>query len=248
MKINLMLVVCFLSLSVLGQDIKGKYFLTGIDSSASYEMTIRKDLENEITTFSIGENTLKIFGVQDIIIATIHSRTFLEIQFRIRGGSGIRVRRTILLCVSQGKIYKAFDILSEVTSRLTEVYDKVADSLKLFDEKEDYHVAISIKQTAGNSYRAVLLESIKIESKYNPSSNLSSEKPYELQFDPSGFFFYNSTKSLNKHYQIYSNKNNRTVDKFISAEVPCIQLYEKLYLLIDNEWCLDNGDDSLTCL
>lgn len=248
MRIRLALIVCFLSTSLLGQEIKKKHLLRGVDDSVRYSVTIKEDSINGIALFSSQEHTLKIFGVKDIQTTKVHSDAFLEIQFKIPGGSGVKVRRKVLLCVSRGRIYKALDVLSEVTSRVSEVYDKVADSLKLFDEKEDYLVTLSIKQKKDSHYKAVLFESKKVESKYNPSQNESFEKPYELDFDPGGHFFYNSMKRLNKQFKVYSSKDNKTVEKFISEEVPCIQLYEKLYLLIDNEWCLDNGHDSLSCL
>ncbi len=247
MRIRLLLIVCFVSSNLLGQQIEKQYHLRSVSDSLRYSVTIEENVIDGFTTFSSKEDTLKIFGVQDIQTVTVHANAFLEIQFKMRGGSGVKVRRKVLLCVSQGKIYKTLDVLSEVTSRVTEVYDKVADSLKLFDEKEDYHVTISIKQE-GNHYKAVLSESKKVESKNNPSQNESFEKSYKLDFDPGGYFFYNSMKRLNKRYKIYSSKDNKTVEKFISQEVPCTQLHEKLYLLIDNEWCLDNGNDSLSCL
>ncbi len=248
MRIKFVLIVCFLSSSVLGQEIKKRYLLSGVDDSVSYSVTIKEDSINGIALFSSQDYTLKVFGVKDILMTTVHSGSFLEIQFKIPGGSGVRVRRKVLLCMSQGKIYKAMDILSEVTSRITEVYDKVADSLKLFDEKEDYLVTLSIKQTKDRHFKAVLFESKKVESKYNSSQNDSFERSYQLDFDPGGYFFYSSMKRLNKHYKVYSSKDNKAVQKFISEEVPCIQLYEKTYLLIDNDWYLDNGNDSLSCL
>jgi|GEM_PF-5713235 len=90
-----------------------------------------------LTAFRLQDYTLDIFGVQDINSIELHANAFLEVQFRIRGGSGVRVRRTVLLSVSEGRIYKSLDVLSEVTSRLNKVYNKMADSLKLFDEKKD---------------------------------------------------------------------------------------------------------------
>lgn len=247
MRTKLTFIVCFVSSSLLGQEIEKQYLLYGVDDSLRYSIEIQEDVINEITTLSTQAHTLKIFKVQDIENVTVHVNTFLEIQFRVRGGSGVGVREKVLVCVTNGKIYRTLDILSDVTSRVSQVYDKVADSLQLFDEKEDYHVTISVKQK-GNHYKAVLSESKKVESKYDPSQNESFEKTYELDFDPGGYFFYNSTKRLNKRYKIYSSRNNNTVEKFISEEVPCIQLYEKLYLLIGNEWYFDNGNDSLSFL
>ena len=245
MRIRLVLIVCFAFSSLLGQGIEKQYLLHGVDDSLCYSVSVIEDLENDVAIFSVNENVTKIFGVRGIEEITVHSAKFLEVRFVIRGGSNVKLRRNVLLCVSKGEVYKTLDILSEATSRVTEVYDKAADSLKLFDEKEDYNVTISIKQK-GNRYKAVLLERKKVESKYDPSQNESFEKSYELDFDPGGYFFYNSTKRLNKRYKIYSSQNNNTVEKFISEEVPCIQLYKNVYLFIDNKWCLDNGNDSLS--
>lgn len=248
MRHALLFVVCLASLNLLGQQIKKEYTLYGVNDSLRYLITIDENPVNETTIVSFQKNALKIFGVQEVLSAQVHVNSFLELKFRVRGGSGVKVRRNVLICVSQSKVYKAIDFLSEITSRLSTVYNKVTDSLKLFDEKSDYHATLSIKQTEGKEYRAVLFESTKVESKYDPSQNVMFEKPYELYFDPSAYFFYNSTRQLSKHYKIYSNKESKTVERFIRAEVPCIQLYQKLYLRINNEWCLDNGHDSLSCL
>ncbi|MFM7855778.1 MAG: hypothetical protein ACKO96_28620 [Flammeovirgaceae bacterium] len=248
MRYTLFFVAWLVSLDLSGQQVKKEYTLGGVDDSLRYSLTVNNNPANETTVISFQKNALKIFGVQEILSAQVHANSFLELRFRVRGGSGVKVRRNVLVCISHGQAYKAIDFLSEITSRVSTVYDKVADSLKLFDEKSDYHATLSIKQTEGKEYRAVLFESTKVESKYDPSQNVSFEKPYELYFDPSGYFFYNATKPLNKLYKMYLSRESKTVERFLSAEVPCIQLYQKLYLRIDNEWCIDNGHDSLSCL
>jgi hypothetical protein len=246
MRIKLALVLCFVSSSLLGQEIGKQYFLTGVDDSLRYCISVAEDLEKDVATFSVNENVATIFGVRGIEDIAIHSGKFLEVRFVVRGGSNVGVRVTVLLCVSKGEIHRALDILSDVTSRVTQVYDKVADSLQLFDEKEDYHVTISVKQK-GNHYKAILSESKKVESKYDPSQNEAFEKTYELNFDLGGYFFYNSIKRLNKRYEVYSVKDNKTVEKYITAEVPCIELHQGYYALIDNQWCMNNGRDTLSC-
>lgn len=237
-----------MSFNLTAQQPKKEYLLHGVDDSLDYRLVFNQDFFSETVTLSIKGHTLKIFGVQDLKSQVVHENVFLELQFRVRSGPGGKIRRSVLVCASHGKIFKAMDFYSESIWRLSEVYDKVADSLKLFDDKSDYRAILSIKQTEGNEYRAVLFESTKVESKYDPSQNLSFESPYELYFDRSGYFFHNSTKKLNKLYKIYSNKENKTVERLISSEVPCIQLYQKLYLRIDNEWCQENGHDSMSCL
>lgn len=248
MRYRLILIICFAYSSLLGQQTEKKYSLRGVNDSLYYSILIKEDLVNEVATFFLEKNAVKIFGVQEIQNVTIHTSTFLEIQFRVRGGSGVKIRRTVLLCTSHGKMYKALDVLSEVTSRLSSVYDEVADSLELFDEKEDYHITLSVTHTHNKYFKVVLSESIRVESKNNPEQNVFFEKSYELEFDSDGYFFYTSIKQLNKLYKIYLREENKTVERLISAEVHCIQLYDKLYLLINNEWYLDNGDNVLSSL
>jgi hypothetical protein len=248
MRYRLALIICVLSSTLLGQEIEKEYCLKGIEDSLSYRVAIKQDFANEVATFRLQNYTLDILGVQDIKGIELHASAFLEVQFRIRGGSGVRVRRTVLLCVSEGRIHRSLDVLSEVTSRLNKVYNKMADSLKLFDEKEDYQVKISVNRIEEGDYKAVLTESKKVESKYNPSQNKSFEKSYELDFDHTGYFFYNSMQRLNKRYKVYSARDNKTSEKSISTEAaPCVQLYENRYLYLDDEWCFDNGQDSLSC-
>lgn len=240
---RMLIITCLFSSSIFAQE----YKLQGIDDALPYSLNVQEDVINEITTLSTQMDSVKILKVQDIEKITVHENAFLEIEFRVRGGAGVKMRRKVLVCLSGGEIHRALDVISEISSRVTEVYDKVADSLKLFDEKENYDLRVSIKKK-GTVYKAIIFESKKIESKYDLSRGESFEKTFELDFDASGCFFYNSMKHLNKRYKVYSARDNKAVDKFISMEVPCIQLYQSSYLLIDNEWCIDNGSDVLSCL
>lgn len=246
MKYQLGLIIFFISTSLLAQHAR-EYRLRGVDDSIGYVVTINEDLINDVVTFSTTKDTIKVFRTRGIENVTLNTETFLEIEFRMRDGSGVKVRRKVLLCVSHNKVHKALDIVSGITSRVTEVYDKLVDSLKLFDETQNYNTTLSIRQLEGNQYKVMVLEDSKVESKYDPSQNMAFKKLHELDFDLNGCFFYNSVKQLSKRYKIYSSRDDKTVEKYVSAAVPCIELYQSLYLLIDNEWCIDNGQDFLSC-
>lgn len=243
MMFRMLIIVCLFSSGTFAQE----YKLQGIDNALRYSLNVQEDVINEITTLSTQMDSVKILKVQDIERITVHENAFLEIEFRVRGGAGVKMRRKVLVCLSGGEIHRALDVISEISSTVTEVYDKVADSLKLFDEKENYHLAISIIKN-GSVYKATLSESKKTESKYDLLRGESFEKKSELDFDAGGCFFYNSMKHLNKRYKLYSPRDKTALEKFMSMEVPCIQLYQSRYLLIDNEWCIDNGNDFLSFL
>jgi hypothetical protein len=234
-----------MTLNLSAQHAKKEFSLLGVDDSLNYRLVIDQNFSNETATFSSQGHNVTIFGVQDLLVFKVHEAAFLELQFRVRGGTGVKVRRTVLICISSGEIYRAFDITSVVESRLDKVYNKQADSLKLFDEKEDYNIKISIIKDEAR-YKAVLFESTRVESKYDPSKNVLFEQSYTLDFDLRGHFFHNSMKTINKSYKVYSINDHKTVDRFISGEFPSIQLHQRIYIFINKKWCLDNGHDFLT--
>ena len=59
---------------------------------------------------------------------------FIIIQYKTRGGSGVKMIRTALVCISNGKLCKALDVLSTESYEFKDTYDKATDSLKLYDE------------------------------------------------------------------------------------------------------------------
>lgn len=61
-------------------------------------------------------------------------------------------------------------------------------------------LSISLNRMDGSRYKAILSESVNVDSKYDPSQNGSFEKTYELDFDPGGYFFHNSMIRSDKRY------------------------------------------------
>ncbi len=242
----LFLFTCFGYTMLYAQERLSQYHLTGVGDDSLYTLSLNHEIGTDFTSVSVKGHELKIFGVLDVVGIHVFVDTFLELRFRVRSGTGGKVRRSVLLCVSKGKIYKAMDFNSESIWRVAQVFDTMADSLKLFDEKSDYRASLSI-QKIENSYEAILSETDKVESKHNPAQNVSFEKSFKLEFDLNGRYFYNETKRLNKRYKIYLSKEGRVIEKFITEEVPCVQLQENVYLITEYGWCSENDDDTLTC-
>lgn len=222
------------------------HYLTGLDDGLEYEISVDEDLVNDITYFRINDIEERILGVRGIESISTQLNRFLEVQFIVRGGSGVKIRRKVIFCISKKKIHKCLDVISSSSSILKEVYDKVADSLRLFDEKEDYELAITLVQR-NDTYQALLTETKTIESKFDSSQNESFSNRVKLEFDKAGCFFYNSIKKINEVYNIYSATSNQTRKELIKGELPSIELYQGYYILIQNDWCVNNRGDTFSC-
>jgi len=53
----------------------------------------------------------------------IHQKKFVELLLEMRGGSGEAVRKYVIICVSNGKLYKSIDVISLVKNTVTGISD-----------------------------------------------------------------------------------------------------------------------------
>lgn len=247
MRVGITLFICILSLDLFGYETSENYPVKDLADGSINVVTMSEDLGKGIVTFFTNRSVFKFSDVRGVTFVKVFSDAFLQVDFAIRGGSGERIRRSVLMCISQGEIYKTLDILSENNSILSEVYNKTADSLKLFNETDVYSVKLSVEQTSEGLYKCILKETIRTDSKHDPSRNFAYDALYDLKFDAHGFFFYNVLKPFDESFFVYSTTLRRAVTKSSGGNVPCVQLYRDLYLHIDGDWCTEQKDGKLVC-
>jgi hypothetical protein len=228
-----------------GELVNGKqYVLKDIKTRRLYVCQISQYLSDDVTTIKIwkGEeivDSLFINDVRGIAEISIKSDAFLDIKFMVRGGMGVSIHKEVIICVSNATLYKSLVVISDIVARPSEVHGKRADSLKSFDEKEDYHVLFEIDASDGN-YKLIASESLDVQSRYKPSQNASTQKRHELSFDPGGCFFYSSFKAITRRKKILSSAGI-AVEKYLNDEVPYVEFYDREYFLLDTDWCMDSG-------
>lgn len=242
MKLLLTATLIFIFQFLLAQNSPEEYHLLGIDDNVDYKIRIEEDLAKDLVLFSTNKDGLLVYDVRQVDTVISHLKKFLEVKFIIRGGTGIKNRERALLCVEKGKLFMSLLMTSDIESRITEVYDTVADSLELFDEESQYHVGIEIEEK-NNGFMATLIESKYVRSKFDPTQNESFENTYRLNFDRGGYYFFNSSKNLNDKFRLYSHQENKHVEKFLSTEAPAIELTSSSYFFIDGIW-YDEGLDN----
>jgi len=176
----------------------------------------------------------------------ILNNKFLELRIKTRGGSGIAMRRFILICISDNKLVKAIDIISMISSEFKESYVPCIDSLKQYDEKSIYSLTFTIKQK-GNGFKLIAVESEKVQSKMDPSKNHDTKDLLQFNFDMNMKIFYNHIEGLSGVFTIDSDDGNPTFNhQFREGEYPTIKLKKGKYYYIDHVWYINDSKDHLT--
>ena len=97
------------------------------------------ELNEKIIINLSSSESLCINGFKDLTEEIkVIKRKFLLFKFRIRGGTGVALRRSVLVCISNDRLFKVFDVLSMVRSQCKENYIPKVDSLNEFDENHNY--------------------------------------------------------------------------------------------------------------
>lgn len=174
------------------------------------------------------------------------NKKFIELQFDVRGGSGVQFRRYALVCVSDNKLYEAMDIISMVHSDIIKT-DTIAGSHKLY-HLEDIYGLKNIKITRSKKdFRLTAIEYHSEESKYAPNHNRETQHSIKLSFDLKHNIFYNKIGYLNGNYNLigYNLGNILGTQTFKNKTVPVINLKLGVYYYINKSWFQKSGKNVL---
>ena len=192
---------------------------------------------DNILTIRCLKDTLKIYsftGIEGQV--NILDSNFLEITYSIRVGSNVKLRQMLLLCIHNNKICEALNATSLSSSELTEVYDKVTDSLKLFNEKSIYELKVNLTGDNKNNYKLNAHIHDENISKHDPRTNYNYSKQVVLNFDVNQYIFYSSNEDIREYFTMYDPKTQSEHKQFIWGTIPVISLGKSNYYFIKGEW------------
>ncbi len=168
---------------------------------------------------------------------------FIVIQYRTRGGSGVKVRKTALICISNGKFCKALDVLSTESYEFKDTYDKATDSLKLYNESGLCTLRLVDLQNEGQGFMLHAIQYEKVKSKFNKRDNYEKTDTIKFCFDENNKVFYTTYLRLEGNYKIEGEMNSQRF--FKGQKYPSIDLKNNQYIFIDNVWYNKMRDNHL---
>jgi len=234
----------FISTNAISQTIEKLSFTLSSLSNESAKVNVELDNVNERITFtSNSKEKLCINGYRDLVEnIKILDDKFIAVHYIVRGGTGVKIRMTALVCISKGKLYKALDVLSTESYVFKDTYNKAADSLELYDESSIYTLKFNLRNGKQN-FQLSAIQHEKVKSKHNKKNNYEKKDTLKFYFDEKNKVFYTKSVSLKGNYKIESAKNKQRV--FKGEKYPLTNLRDNEYIFIDKVWYNKVHDNNL---
>jgi uncharacterized LabA/DUF88 family protein len=181
------------------------------------------------TTFTVSCSTDKLILPNywaDGWIKVLNNK-FIEIRYYIRGGSGIGLGNTLLLCVSHGKLRQALHIES-YSSNLN--YSSDLDYKRTTQRIIDTRLALD----ANNRVHVTTYDTLVSGQNQNFKRTSVAAKKTIVRFDLTKRIFYNYQKNVNT--TLITFKNNRDIIKKFVGAAPAFQLNKQEYIFVGSNW------------
>ena len=191
-------------------------------------------------------NTLSIICLKDTIRVnefmdlpggiTILNDCFLKVVYECRAGSGESLEQLLLLCIKNNKFCQSMNVNSLSRYDVNTVFNKRADSLKLFDEHGLYDLKLKIEGNSNKTYKSDIFIHDESISKRAPITNHRYDKIFVLNFDSTQNIFYNAYENISEYFTIYNPKHQKTSRQYVLGRFPAIQFGKIKYYYIRGCW------------
>lgn len=167
-------------------------------------------------------------GVQKV---EIMKEKFLKIIYDVRGGTGLNLQNTLVVCLNEGKINVAMLISSYANSFVPDKKD-----LQTVDLQNTYGVEIKLDSSDESSNHIVSQVHEESEKNGEPENKYNHDTKIILFFDDALHVFYSGRTTLCGNLFIEDTKNQSKRKIRVDAEVPMIKLGSSSYYYIHNQW------------
>lgn len=172
------------------------------------------------------KDTVKVFDYWGVFPEVSYlSKQFLKIDYEVRGGSNFGLGNSLLICVSNNKLYEALHVL-RYTAWESELVKSYKVKFALVAHKKDYILTASIRD--------------KSQSPLNPETNYDYTNRSKLHFDKNLKIFYSIKENLYDTLKVcyYDTSYKRN----IQGNFPEVILEDNKYIFIGGQWFeLNNG-------
>jgi hypothetical protein len=171
-------------------------------------------------------DTVKVFDYWDVSPKISYlSRQFLKINYEVRGGSNLGLGNSLIICVSNNKLYEALHVLryTDWESELVKTYNV---RFAFARRKKDYVITASIRD--------------KSISTNDPETNYDYTNSSKLHFDKRLKVFYSIKQNIYDTLKVVYP--NTTYKREIQGNFPEVILENNRYVFIGGQWFeLNNG-------
>jgi len=165
-------------------------------------------------------DTIKVFNYWDVPPQTSYlSKQFIKIDYEVRGGSNVGLGNSLIICVSNNKLYEALHVLRYTDSE-SEIVQTYRVKFAFATGKKGYMLIASIRD--------------KSFSTKNPETNYDYSNTSKLRFDKKLKVFYSIKKDLYDTLKVVYP--NTTYIREIQGNFPEVILEDNKYVFIGGQW------------
>jgi len=194
--------------------------------SKTVKVKVLPDYEHHILCIIYLTDTLKVFDFWGVPPQQYHlSKQFLKINYEVRGGSNFGLGNSLIICVSNDKLYEALHVL-RYTDWESELVETCNVKFAFVTHNKDYMLTANIRE--------------KSFSTTNPETNYDYTNISKLHFDKKLKVFYSIKKNLYDTLKVVYP--DTTYRRAIEGNFPEVILGDVKYLFIGSQWFeLDHG-------
>jgi len=239
-------ILSLFSVKAISQEKEDKNLELSSLSGGSVRVNVELDDVNDKITLRLNSNEmLYLNGYRELEenIRILNDK-FIVIHYKIRSGSGVKMRKTSLLCVADGKLYKALDLITAIGYNIDDIKGDLNGSTNQYDESGQYTLKLIGLQNTRKGFILTAVEHEKEISKVDKQDNFEREDSVAFFFDNVNKVFYSKMITLNGRYMIEGESG--TLRSFKAQSVPFIGLKDEECIYIDKEWYTIEPGNRLT--
>lgn len=225
------LIIIFLSITISNYSYAQNSFRVKSLEGDDCIIRVNPEYTNNKISITFNSDSICIPDFTDIVGDVQVYGRFLKITYSLKGGSGIKIRRTLLLCINNKHLYTAMHFLSEYKESLDKAYNTVADSLHLFEEYR--HYSVNFYNINDNSLGLEIHDQNK--SQQDSTRTYTYDTTISLKFDKNHMAFINDYEILSGDFNVNKSPSEE-YKKSINGNFPILKIVDIKYYLIDGIW------------
>ena len=201
------------------------------------------DSEKSTLIISCLQDTIYVHNLNNIDEAKLLNRNFLKVVYDARGGTGIHLQHTVILCLNNKRLIEALHLVSLFHEEFMD-FSKDADTIGKVAVNSTYSVHLSLSGNNPAHYKLNAKIHDDRKSKISHGESYSRDDESHLSFDPVVNVFYTSQLELARNYTIAGPNVENETEQHIKGKFPVAKFGKMTYYFIKGCW-YERGDSEL---
>ena len=208
------------------------YFIRSLEGQKS-KVIVMPDYVNHVLRIYCLKDTVRVDGYWDVPPkVNLLGNNFIKVDYEVKGGSGVGLGNTVILCISRNKLFEAMHALRYLTGEGA-------------GELDSYKISVNLISNYKKIYKLTVKIHDEVHSKYTPKINYNYNNKTVLSFDPDKNVFYSIKENLYGTFKVYDAKIEKDIQQQFRGNYPVIILGKNNYYFIKDGWYALGDNNSL---